>query len=336
MRLIAMQLLSLVALTVCSIQLADKLLGGGATCSGAGECAAVTTSQYSEVAGVPLPAIGVVAFLILLILLLIPQTAHLRWVRFIAMLGGVIGLALIAIQAFDLKQYCPLCLTIDIAAIVIAILAAMGPLSFIVSPRLKMVWLPTIAGLTLFATTLPFAYMFLKQPDAAPEVVRAEWEPNSVNVVEVMDFECEYCQKAEPYVQAFIQAKGDKIHFARMPVPWKGEDNARLAAKAYRAAEAQGKGEAMAKLLFENQSHDYEQCLNHARELDLDVEAFQLFIRDPKVDAKLDRQIAWYKQSRAGLPQLWIQDERIVGVPDPKEMESAFQKAQASPRPENP
>lgn len=324
MRLIAMQLLALVALTVSSIQWADKLLGGGATCSGAGDCATVTSSDYSEVAGVPLPALGMVAFLALFTLLLIPQTACKSWVRIVAILGGVVGLSLIAIQAFLLQQFCPLCLTVDVSALLIAILAAIGPLSSALPERLKLLWLPSIAGLALLGMTLPFAWMFLQQPAEAPEVVQAVWKPSTINIVEVMDFECEFCIKAERVVQAFIQSKGDTVHFVRMPIPWKTSDDARLAAKAYRAAEAQGKGEAMAKLLLDNQNHSYDQCLENAHMLELNIEAFQLYIRDPNTDARLDQQIAWYQHSDAGLPQLWIQNERIVGVPTPEQMETAY------------
>src|SRR5437870_12606011 len=61
-QLLAVRVLSLVAVAVSAAQLADSLTKAGTFCPFEGDCEAVTASAYGNPLGVPLPVVGVFGF----------------------------------------------------------------------------------------------------------------------------------------------------------------------------------------------------------------------------------------------------------------------------------
>jgi protein-disulfide isomerase len=95
-----------------------------------------------------------------------------------------------------------------------------------------------------------------------------------VTIVEYADYECPYCQQAQPVVtQVEADYKG-KVAFAFKDMPLPNHVSAPKAAEASRCAATQGKYWEYHDLLFKTKALDVKDLKNHARELNLDAAAF--------------------------------------------------------------
>ncbi|WP_410598741.1 DsbA family protein [Amycolatopsis sp. lyj-90] len=109
-----------------------------------------------------------------------------------------------------------------------------------------------------------------------------------VTVVEFLDLECEACGAAYPGVERLRAEYGDRVTFVMRYFPIPSHQNAELAARTVEAAGKQGKLEPMYRLMFERQSQWGDQRVSHretflgfARELGLDLPAFEAALDDP-------------------------------------------------------
>ena len=102
-----------------------------------------------------------------------------------------------------------------------------------------------------------------------------------VTVVEFTDFQCPACAAMHPVVEEVLKSYGDKVRFVVRDFPLNQHENARKAAEAANAANAQGKFFEYITLLFKNQKAlDIPSLKKYASELGLDRARF---------DAALDR-----------------------------------------------
>ncbi|WP_370640298.1 DsbA family protein [Myxococcus sp. XM-1-1-1] len=76
-----------------------------------------------------------------------------------------------------------------------------------------------------------------------------------VTVVEFSDFECPYCAKARPVLEAFAKKNASQVRFCYLPFPLSNHVNAVPAAQAALWARDQGKFWQMHDALFENQDN---------------------------------------------------------------------------------
>ncbi|RSN61262.1 disulfide bond formation protein DsbA [Amycolatopsis sp. WAC 04182] len=111
---------------------------------------------------------------------------------------------------------------------------------------------------------------------------------SKVTVVEFLDLECEACGAAFPGVERLRAEYGDRVTFVLRYFPIPSHQNAELAARAVEAAGKQGKLEPMYRLMFEKQPEWGDQQVSHrgtflgfARELGLDLQAFETALDDP-------------------------------------------------------
>src|SRR5262249_59431361 len=74
-------------------------------------------------------------------------------------------------------------------------------------------------------------------------------------MIEFSDFQCPFCQRAEPTVEQVRKTYGDKIRLVYRHFPLPNHPNARPAAEAAACAEQQGKFWQYHKELFANSSH---------------------------------------------------------------------------------
>lgn len=100
-----------------------------------------------------------------------------------------------------------------------------------------------------------------------------------VTVVEFADFECSYCARVEPAMQAVAAHYGNAVRFVWKDCPLPFHHNAPLAAEAAREAFAQRGNEgffAMHDLLFANQRHlEPDDLVTYATQMGLDVPRFR-------------------------------------------------------------
>ena len=96
-----------------------------------------------------------------------------------------------------------------------------------------------------------------------------------VEIVEFSDFQCPYCQRANPTVQQVLTTYGDRVHFVYRHYPLPNHPNARPAAEAAVCAADQGKFWPYHDVLFANAGRLATTDLkHHAAELGLDSAKF--------------------------------------------------------------
>ncbi|HVE87213.1 MAG TPA: thioredoxin domain-containing protein, partial [Myxococcales bacterium] len=140
-----------------------------------------------------------------------------------------------------------------------------------------------------------------------------------VTLVEISDYQCPFCGRANTTIQALQKEYGDKLRLVMKENPL---DNihrfARGAAKAALAAGVQGKYWPMHDKMFANQTALEQADLErYAKELGLDVERFKKDMTDPRWEKIIARDQALATQLQASsTPQFFINGRHISGARD--------------------
>lgn len=119
--------------------------------------------------------------------------------------------------------------------------------------------------------------------------------PNEQAVlVEFLDFECEACRAAYPFVEELRAEYSDTVTFVNRYFPLPGHRNAMPAAVAVESAAEQGQYEAMYQQMFETQSEWGESAEDKsavfrgfAEELGLDMTAYDAAVTDPATEERI-------------------------------------------------
>jgi protein-disulfide isomerase len=119
-------------------------------------------------------------------------------------------------------------------------------------------------------------------PARGPESAR-------VVVVEFADFECPFCQKIAPELDALWEKRRDKVRFVYKFMPLAMHPHGEPAARAAIAAQKQGKFWEMHRLLFANGQHlEPDDLDGYAKAIGLDVDRFRTDMQSPETKARLD------------------------------------------------
>jgi protein-disulfide isomerase len=114
-------------------------------------------------------------------------------------------------------------------------------------------------------------------------------EDAPVVVVEFADFECPFCQKLAPDLDALWEKRSGKLRFVYKFMPLAMHAHGEIAARAAIAAQAQGKFWEMHRLLFSHGQRLEEPDLEgYAKEIGLDVARFHADMTGPATKARLD------------------------------------------------
>lgn len=144
-------------------------------------------------------------------------------------------------------------------------------------------------------------------------------ENSTVTFVEFLDFECEACGAAFPYIEELRAEYGDRVTFVMRYFPLPSHLNSRNAAVAVEAASRQGQLEAMYQRMFESQTEWGEKQESQAplfrtfaEELGLDMTQFDADIADP---ATMERVMSDFEDGRSlgvkSTPSIFINDEPV-------------------------
>lgn len=113
-----------------------------------------------------------------------------------------------------------------------------------------------------------------------------------VEIVEFSDFQCPFCQRANPVVEQVLKTYGDKVKFVYRHFPLPNHPNARPAAEAAACAEVQGKFWEYHDRLFANPSKLQDADLKaHAAALGLDTGKFNTCFDNKQQKPGIDRDI---------------------------------------------
>jgi protein-disulfide isomerase len=115
-------------------------------------------------------------------------------------------------------------------------------------------------------------------PDAAP-----------VTIVEFADFECPFCQRIAPELDALWQKRQTSVRFVYKFMPLTMHPHGEIAARAAIAAQAQGKFWEMHDKLFANGEHLEEaDIMKYAGAIGLDLDRFRADMQSPATKARID------------------------------------------------
>jgi protein-disulfide isomerase len=152
-----------------------------------------------------------------------------------------------------------------------------------------------------------------------------------VTIVEYGDFECPYCGRAEPFVRELLREFVD-VRYVWRHLPLSDvHPHAQLAAEAAEAAEAQGAFWEMHDLLLERQDAlEPKDLVGYAEELGLDVDRFELELRDHVHTARIAEDIDSADLSGvSGTPTFFINGRRHYGAYDTRTLSAAVRVAGA-------
>lgn len=259
-------------------------------------------------------------FALILMLSLLPGRKLHLISRGLALVAGLVGIALICVQLFVIEHVCSLCMLVDAAGVLLSILAmSLRP------DQARFVWLRLPAWIVAgcAAAALPIGWARLIADPPTPPQVTSHWVAGKINVIEVTDFDCPHCARFEPIMTEALRGVPN-CRFVRIPCPMPKHENARPAARAFLAASRQGKGEEMAAALFAAESRDASECRKLARRLGLDLAEYDRGVADPATDAQLDETIAWARQTGPGLPMVWVQGRFFPKAPSLAALRNAF------------
>ena len=120
-------LLALLELCVAAYLEIERARGRSVACPlGGGGCETVQQSRYSHLAGIPLPVLGLVGAVAMLVTTLLPGARARTAALVIAFAGALFSLYLAGLQAFQIHAYCAWCLTSAVIWIALAVTTVVG------------------------------------------------------------------------------------------------------------------------------------------------------------------------------------------------------------------
>jgi protein-disulfide isomerase len=138
----------------------------------------------------------------------------------------------------------------------------------------------------------------------------------AIEMIEFSDFQCPFCQRANPTVDQVLKTYGDRIRFVYRHFPLPNHPNARPAAEAAQCAEEQGKFWEYHDRLFANSSKLTDGDLKaHAAAIGLDSAKFNACFDGHQQKARVDADIAAGESAGVnGTPAFFINGRAIDGA----------------------
>jgi len=151
-----------------------------------------------------------------------------------------------------------------------------------------------------------------------------------ITLVEYGDYECPHCGRAAPVIRQLLEQFDGRLRFVFRHLPLTDvHPNAALAAEAAEAAGAQGRFWEMHDLLFERQEElDAHDLTRYAKELGLDVRAFEEDLRSGRVSARVGQDVNSAEEAGvAGTPSFFINEVRYRGGYDVESLAAVLTRA---------
>lgn len=147
-------------------------------------------------------------------------------------------------------------------------------------------------------------------------------QDSAVTVHIYSDFQCPACKASEPILKKIVEQYKDRVKFVWKDFPLETiHKNARIGAVAARCAQAQGKYMEMHNKLFaeqtvwSNQSNPNESLKNYAKDLALDLGAFNTCLDNRAEDAKVAANISEANRNLVNAtPTFFVNNKRYTGM----------------------
>jgi len=137
-----------------------------------------------------------------------------------------------------------------------------------------------------------------------------------IEIIEFSDFQCPFCQRANPTVDQVLKTYGDRVRFVYRHFPLGNHPNARPAAEAAQCAAEQGKFWEYHDRLFANPSKLGDGDLKqHAAALGLDTSKFNACFAAQKYKAQIDADVqAGQEAGVSGTPAFFVNGRMLSGA----------------------
>ncbi|MFP6684673.1 MAG: vitamin K epoxide reductase family protein [Polyangiaceae bacterium] len=236
--LLCQRLALLIALAVSAMLRLDYASGDPQFCTTGAGCDEVRTSAYSTFLGIGWPVIGMIALGVLILTMLYAQSAvALKRNALLSTVAGAVALGLVGLQLFVIHAVCSLCMIVDAAIVVAAIVswirahdAAKADSPAHEAPALRVLWAATavaVAALPGFWESPKAKFV-----DIPPEV--AAWRVEGrVNLIVFTDFQCPFCRRLHPIIEELVHANTARLEVTRIMTPLPNHEGAEPAARAY-------------------------------------------------------------------------------------------------------
>ncbi|HET7544555.1 MAG TPA: thioredoxin domain-containing protein [Polyangiaceae bacterium] len=328
--LFAVRLAAVSALGFSAALLVDYISSAPTFCGVGSGCAVVRSSDWGSVSlfglRLPTPVFGLLGFAVLVGIACTRKLV--RWVPWVALLGGTLGLAFLAVQAFVIHHFCSLCVGVD----TLSVLAALGGLLLLLGEGdayedFGLRW-GTWPFLAVLAVLAPLSWPQLRPTAPVPPGVQKLYMPGKINVVEFADYECPYCRRLHPELQAVIDSYPGKVNFKRLNLPLKSHEFARGAAQAQVCAREQGKGDQMADRLFAAEDLHPSSNRELAKTLGVELGAYDQCIASGAADKIIDAESKiLLDYGLQGLPTTYVGAKTILGAQSEEVFRDAFEHA---------
>ncbi len=149
-----------------------------------------------------------------------------------------------------------------------------------------------------------------------------------LTVVEFVDYRCTFCQQLHDVLWPLLEQQQGSVRVVIKHVPLDKHPGARRAAEVAVCAEEQGKLPAVHDALMHGAARTDEDTLDLAQHSGLDVEKFKECLRSDRPAARIaDDTEAWEAVGADGLPLVFIQRKKFVGLVDIAPLEQALRDA---------
>jgi len=185
--------------------------------------------------------------------------------------------------------------------------------------------------------------LLLSEPQALVQSISVDDDPARgdanapVTIVEFSDFQCPSCAAMQPILDEVLKSYGNKVRFVVRDFPLQAHANARKAAEAANAANAQGKFWEYASLLFKHQNAlDVPSLKKYASDLGLNRAQFDAALDSGKYAAEVRHDLAdGEKYGIDSTPTIFINGAALT-VLSSEGLRAAIDKALASAAPKTP
>ena len=332
---VAVLVLTAAGLAASAALLVDYTGASAVFCGDGGGCQALRQSAFARPLGIPLPLLGISGFVVLAMLAL-GRGQHVRRVNMVVgAMGGLFGLALLALQLV-LGHLCPFCAVVDGSAVLLAVLAYHRARAGWDPPSHRLVSVGSSFGLAA-ALAAPFVWAQYRA-NRVPTVIAdelARTPPGEVTIVDFVDFECPFCRQMQEKLAPKLTARKGRVRVVRKLVPLtRIHPHALAAARAACCADALGQGEAMADALFKANVDDLttEGCRALAASLGLPIDRYSECVTSSATDARLAKDRHDFDEAAVkgdGLPLMWVGRRKMMGAKDDATLSRALDEALA-------
>lgn len=325
--------LALVGLGTSALMLYLYLWPGAGACGPEGGCDAVRTSQYSRLAGIPLPYLGLAYFAALAAALLVPRLRRRPVLGALAIGGVATGLTLLTLQGAVIGAWCPYCVVVDVCSLGAGLALVPG----LADPGLRLGRGPVLGAVGMGAVVPVVLFTALyTEPEPpviggpAPSVIAADQVEGQATIVEFIDFECPFCRRQHRRLAEILGDYGERVRVVHKHLPLQMHEHAREAARFACCAQEQGRSKAMADALFARDALTEATCQECAEEIGLDLDALQECLASERPDQHLERDAQAATEARVRrLPTCFVGDQRFEGLQKESTLREAIDAALA-------